>query len=724
MILERDKKFLLGGKGFCYAVYVDGEGFLQNLHFGGALGGDDLTFLASHIGRAQEPPAEDNNRENYLNGMPSECPFYGRVDAGEPMLLFSRGDGGTVSRLRYLSHKIYRGVPELEGMPHARTGGETLQITLQDDFSPVRVVLNYTVWEELGALVRNCEILNAGEGEVTLKRAFSFCTDFTDGNFRLMRLWGDWGRERTPETSPLSHGITRLQAIRGCSSHQMNPFLALLKEGCTEREGECYGYQLIYSGSFALSAEKSSKGTVRVMGGVNDLNFSWKLAAGEKFVTPQAAIVYSAEGLGGMSRAFADFIRACLLPPAYASSPRPVLANNWEATYFDFDNERLFPLIDGAAELGLDTFVLDDGWFGKRDSAASGLGDWKVNTRKLRGGLQPVIDRCLSRGLKFGLWFEPEMVSEDSDFYRAHPDWVIKKQEFPPARMRNQLVLDFTRREVVDAVFYAISDVLEHNAVSYVKWDMNRYLSECYSAALPPDRQGELMHRYVLGVYDLAERLTSAFPQVFFEGCASGGGRFDAGMLYYFPQIWTSDNTDGFDRAKIQWGTSLCYPVSAMSCHVSACPNHQTGRTVPFSTRGVIASLGATGYELDLTRLTQEEREQVRAQVAGYREIEDLVLQGDLYRLSNPWEGEYFCVMLVAKDKSRAYVAGERVLTRPRDSHRIVRLYGLEESKTYFIKELALTASGAALQSAGLLLPRLNDFESWVWHIEQREETK
>ncbi len=721
MIFEADKKFLLNGKGFSYALYVDTEGFLQSVHFGGPIGESDLNFLAGHIGRIEQPPSGDPNMENYLDGMASECPFYGRVDTCEPMIIAERADGGVVSRFRYLSHRIYRGVPEVLGMPHTREGGDTLAILLKDDFSETRVRLNYTVWDGLGVIVKNCEIYNCGKDVINLKRAFSFCTDFTYGDFDIMRLWGDWGKERTPEVNALAHGITKLQSIRGCSSHQMNPFMALLKKNCTENAGECFGYQLIYSGSFTLSAEKSSKGAVRVLGGINDLNFGWKLSAGEKFVTPQAAIAYSDGGLGGMSRAFADFIRQQIINPGWACARRPLLVNNWEATYFDFDNERLFPIIDEAAALGLDTFVLDDGWFGSRNSTAGGLGDWVVNEDKLKGGLNAVIERCKKRGLKFGLWFEPEMVSEDSDLYRNHSDWVIKKTEYPPAKMRNQLVLDFSRKEVVDYIFGSVSAILRGNDISYVKWDMNRYISECFSAALPPERQGEMLHRYVLGVYDLAERLTSAFPEVFFEGCASGGGRFDAGMLYYFPQIWTSDDTDGFERAKIQWGTSMCYPVSSMSCHVSVCPNHQTGRTVPFSTRGTIASLGATGYELDLSKLTEEEKALVRGQIKAYKEIESLVLNGDLYRLCDPFEGIYFCVMLVSKDKSKAYLAGERVLTLPRDINRIIRLYGLDDEKTYKINELGLTASGKALKNAGLVVPRLNDFESWVWNIEEVE---
>ncbi len=656
MIYAQNGKFLLNGKGFSYAMFIDGQGFLQKLHFGGQIIPSDLDFLICGIGKIQEPPFDNPNRESYLDGMPAECPFFGRIDTCEPMITAVRSDGAVVSRFIYSSHKIYDGVPNVKGMPCARGGGQTLAITLKDNFSPIEVTLNYTVWDDLNVVVKNCEIFNGGGDSVFLTRAFSFCCDFTDERFDVMRLWGDWGKERSPEISPLSHGITRLQSTRGVSSHQINPFLALIKPDCDENVGECYGFQLVYSGSFVLSAELGNKGQTRVIGGINDLNFRWKLDSGERFFTPQAIICYSNEGLGGMSRAYADYIRAQIVRPKWVNARRPVLVNNWEATYFDFNNERLFPIADEAARLGIDTFVLDDGWFGKRDGAASGLGDWYVNTSKLKGGLKPLIDRCKQNGLKFGLWFEPEMVSRDSDLFRAHPDWIISKSGYEPALQRNQLVLDFSRAEVVDYIFNSVSDVIKNNDISYVKWDMNRYLSEFYSPALPADRQGELAHRYILGVYRLADMLTNAFPDVFFEGCASGGGRFDTGMLYYFPQIWTSDDTDGYERAKIQWGTSLCYPLSAMSCHVSACPNHQTERVVPLGTRGNIASLGATGYELDLTKLSNEEKAQVAEQITEYKKIDDLVLRGDLYRLSSPFDSPIFCMAVVLPDPNAKIV--------------------------------------------------------------------
>ena len=718
---SQTKSFLLSGKNYSYGMYINRAGLLQHLYWGKKIGAADAAFLVAAHGLPASPNPDDYNKEIATDGMPSECGSFGRGDFRPATVVVRRKDGAAMSRFRNVSHKIVKGALHLQGMPCARKADETLILTLKDDFSDIELDLNYSVSEESDVLVRSAVIRNAGKESAEIAKAFSFCTELPDtrGTYSALRLAGSWARERTPVVTPLAEGTLRIESARGYSSHQMNPFLAVLSEGCGEESGECYGFNLLYSGSFAITADVSHNKSIRVQGGINDFLFGWQLQGGETFATPQAALCYSGEGLGGMSRAYHDFFREYIIDPKRVYMRRPVVINNWEATYFDFDNEKLFSIIDEAAKLGMDTFVLDDGWFGKRDGDASGLGDWFVNERKLKGGLKAVIGHCKEKGLKFGLWFEPEMVSEDSDLYRAHPDWAIGKAGAEPCRSRNQLVLDFTRKEVVDYIFETVSKILRENDISYVKWDKNRDITENYTASLPADRQGEFWHRYALGFYDLAERLTKAFPNVFFEGCAGGGGRFDGGALYYFPQIWTSDDTDGLERTKIQWGTSVCYPVSAMSCHVSACPNHQTGRTTPFATRGAVASLGATGYELDLTKLPEEEKVQVREQIKNYKGIDELVLRGDLYRLADPFKGNYFCEMLVGKDKSKAYVVGERFRADPCDHDRVLKLRGLDEGKTYAIKELNVTASGAALMGAGLFCPRLPDCGSWVWHIEE-----
>lgn len=716
--LSEQRAFLLQGKDYSYVMYVGEADFLQQVYYGAKITEKDIPFLINCYGVPVSPKTSDFNIDQAHEFAPAECGFYARGDYKEPTVIIRRADGAAMSRFRYVSYEIVSGVADVPGMPHAHTGGQTLSILLKDDFSLVTIKLNYTVWDDSNVLARNLEILNGEAEDVTLEKVFSFALDLPAGEYETLSLVGRWAQERVPERENLSHGIRRFQSLRGISSHEMNPFIGILKPGCGEHSGQCYGVQLAYSGSFAITAESFPNKPVRVQGGIVDVGFDWRLSCGLSFATPQVLLCYSQGGIGDMSRSYADFIRDHIVTPKYAHAKRPIVANNWEATYFNFNNEKLFPIIDEAARLGIDTFVLDDGWFGKRDNDDSGLGDWFVNTEKLKGGLHTVIDRCHERGLKFGLWFEPEMVSEDSDLYRAHPDWAVGKLGNEPSRGRNQLVLDMTRKEVVDYVYESVKKVLSENDIGYVKWDMNRGVTEAYSCAANAKDQGGFYHRFVMGVYDLAERLTRSFPNVFFEGCASGGGRFDAGMLYYFPQIWTSDDTDAFERAKIQWGTATCYPQSSMSCHVSACPNHQTQRVTPLHTRGVIASLGPTGYELDLSVLSDKEKEEIAKQVLHYREISDLIINGDSYRLCDPFSENYFCQMIVSKDKQHAYVCGERIHGVPCDYDNRVQLIGLDPDKIYYVRELDVTASGKILAQAGLLLPRLPDFGAWAWHID------
>lgn len=710
--------FMLSGKNYSYAIYVDKLRYVRQLHFGGKLSLDDADFLIERLG--VDTDESNINRDMRSNDIAMECGSFAKGDFRSATVIAQRCDGAAMSSFKYKSHRITDGAMKINGMPCARKADQTLTVTLKDEYSDVEIDMNYSVSDDSAALVRNNVIRNCGTQACDIKRAYSFCANLSDDckTYSVMRLAGAWASERKPVTTPIAEGTLRIESTRGYSSHQMNPFMAVLSENCTENSGECYGFNLLYSGSFVLTAEVSHDKSVRIQGGINDYMFSWELSGGNEFVTPQVALVYSDGGLGGMARAYADFFRDYIIDPKRVLERRPIVLNNWEATYFDFDCDKLIAIIDEAAKLGVDTFVLDDGWFGKRNDDKSSLGDWHVNESKLNGGLKKLIDRCKERGLKFGLWIEPEMISEDSDLYRKHPDWAIAKEGVEPSRERNQLILDLSKKEVVDYVYGVIADILSNNDVSYIKWDKNRNMTEFYSASLPPNRQGEFAHRYTLGFYELAERLTTHFPNVFFEGCAGGGGRFDGGALYYFPQIWTSDDTDGLERTKIQYGTSVCYPVSSMSCHVSACPNHQTQRTTPLDTRGAIASLGATGYELDPSKLTDDEKTRIVAQILNYKQISDLVLCGDLYRLSDPFTSNYFCEMLVDKNKNRAYVVGERFRGDPSDHDRILHIYGLDPIKNYVIKELGLTASGNALANAGVRYPRLPDCGSWVWHIE------
>lgn len=457
---------------------------------------------------------------------------------------------------------------------------------------------------------------------------------------------------------------------------------------------------------------------IRVQGGISETDFSWLLESGECFQTPEAVLVYSAEGLGGMSRAFHDLWRERLLSPRFAATHRPIVVNSWEALYFDLDRNKIFSLIDAAAEIGADTFVLDDGWFAHRDNDNGGLGDWNVDYKKLPGGLREVGEHCRKRGLSFGLWFEPEMVSEDSRLYAEHPDWCLRNPLRGPVRGRAQLVLDLCNPQVVDAVFEKMAAAVEESGAKYLKWDMNRYLADLYAPSLPPERQREVQHRYVLGVYSLADRLTKRFPDLLMEGCSGGGGRFDAGMLYYFPQIWTSDNTDAFERAEIEYGTSLCYPPAVMSAHVSVCPNHLTGRTTPLAARYAVASLCVFGYELDLTKLSAEERGMLAKQIVSYREIEELVLSGDTYRLARMKEDGMFAMSLVSKEKDRAYVAGITGQTEANALQRRLKVQGLDDARMDRIRETNTLVNGRALRTVGVLLPQLKeDFMPIEMHI-------
>lgn len=715
-----DDSFIISGKGYSYVACVNESGYFQHLYYGDKIENDDVAFLKLALSQNAVPKLNDINADFTTSYMLSECGSYAHGDFSAPTVIIEREDGTAMSRFKYKSYKITKGAVKVSGMPCVRHADETLTVVLKDDFSDTEIELNYVASENSQVLARNLVVKNSGYKPVKLKKAYSFCVDLPDdGNYNALRLAGRWAKERTPVVTPLKAGVLRIESTFGYSSHQMNPFLGILSDDCTETSGRCYGFSLIYSGSFSMTSEVNDHARLRVQGGILDQEFTWALQPNESFVTPQVVMCYSDTGLGGLSRANHDFFREYVINPDRVYKRRPIVVNNWEATYFDFDNEKLFKIIDEAGKSGIDTFVLDDGWFGKRNDDTCALGDWFVNEEKLQGGLTAVIDRCKQNGLKFGLWFEPEMINEDSDLYRKHPDWVIGADGVETARWRNQLILDFTNKEVVDYVYGVISDILANNDISYVKWDKNREMTELYSRYLPKDRQGEFSHRYTLGFYDLAERLTGAFPNVFFEGCAGGGGRFDGGAIYYFPQIWTSDDTDAYERTKIQWGTSICYPLSTMSCHVSACPNHQTKRVTPFSTRGAIASLGATGYELDLSKLTDEDKVLVKEQVEAYKKIDELVLKGDLYRLSSPFTTNYFCEELVSKDKSQAYVVGERIFTDPSEHDRFVKLQGLDENKTYYIEELSLSASGKALMNAGLLYPRLGDFGAWTWHLSE-----
>ena len=696
------KSFYLSGKSFSYVFGVNQFGYLQSRHFGRPVDvGDDLSYLHIPVERgfAHTIPGSPG-RNHSLDSMPLEYPFFGSGDFRHGAFL-SVGDGGIrLEELKYKSHKITKDKPPIKGMPSLR-GGETLSVTLAS--RAVEATLYYTVYEECNAVARRAVIKNTAYNNLKIERAASLSIDLPSMDFDMITLWGKQCGERNLERAPLRKGIQSVYSLRGASSPQFNPFAAFCSKNTDERTGEVIGISYIYGGNFLLSAECDYSNHTRVYAGFPDFDFGYNIAKGEIFETPETVMVFSDSGLGGMSRSFHDLYRQYLIDPRFVNKTRPIVINNWEATYFDFNDDKLCAIVEAAAPLGIDTFVLDDGWYGVRNSDTTGLGDWFVNRSKLPNGLKTVIARCKANGMKFGLWFEPEMISEDSDLFRKHPEWRMHVPNVDPSPGRSQYILNLSRQDVVDYLKKTVGDILKNNDISYVKWDFNRHITDVYSAVLPPERQQEVLHRYMLGFYELAEHLTKTFPHIIFEGCSSGGGRFDPSMLPYFAQYWTSDNSDAWARTFIQYGTSLCYPLSSMSGHVSVCPNHQTGRNTPLDSRGIMASLCSFGYELDMSQITDEERGIVKKQIAVYKEhISPLILSGDLYRLKSPFEGGGdFAFLVVSKDKQKAVLAYMQGNSECNAPPKRVKLDGLDPRKKYLVTKVDFNPADKAHKDLG-----------------------
>lgn len=583
----------------------------------------------------------------------------------------------------------------------------------------IKAVLSYSIFEGIDAVVRSVKLYNEGAEPVFIERIMSASMDMDNKEYDKILLNGSWARERHINRTPVNYGVQSMSSLRGEEGHQTHPFMAILDKNATEDFGEVYGINLIYSGNFLTLADRGQFDSVRLMTGINPEGFCWKLNPGESFQAPEAVLVYSAEGLNGMSHAFHDLYREHLIRGEYRDKKRPILINNWEATYFDFTTEKLLDIAREASELGIEMLVMDDGWFGNRCDDNRALGDWFVNEEKLQGGLKYLVDEVNKLGMKFGIWFEPEMISPDSDLYRAHPDWAIQVPKRQAGLARNQYVLDMSRTEIQDYVFELVAKVLRSANIEYVKWDMNRPLSDIGSYALSAECQGELYHRYVLGLYRLQERLITEFPYLLLENCSGGGARFDAGMLYYSPQIWCSDDTDAIERLTIQEGTALIYPLSAMGAHVSDCPNHAVGRVTPFETRGYVALAGTFGYELDVTKIPEEDKNSIPGQVAMYHKYNDLVRTGDYYRIASYQQNRmYDCYMVVAKDKTEALVTFIQVLGRPNSHSRRILLKGLCLDKKYRIEGEERTYLGTTLMQAGILVENLwGDFKGKLIHI-------
>ncbi len=708
-----------------YQMCIDELGILRHLHYGSRTGAQDMSYQIIDFDYAfSGNPIQYRRERNFsLDILPQEYTSFGVGDFRLNSVAVINADGSRAAQFHYVSHEIRKGkyaIPELPASYDNGDEAETLIVTLRDEVTGLTVKLHYGVFEKLDIITRYAEICNDGKAPVTLEKAASLCLDLPHGNWDLMHFWGKHAMERQPERQPIGHCITTVGSTRGTSSHQQNPFIIVCDHEATEDHGDCYGMMLAYSGGFKAELENSQINSVRAVMGIDDTYFSWKLEPGQSFHTPEVILSF-ADGLTALSHNYHHFIRHNVCRGKHHLEKRPVLINNWEATYFDLNEDKMYALAKEAAALGIDQFVLDDGWFGARYDDNAGLGDWFVNYDKLPNGLDSLIEKINGLGMKFGIWVEPEMVNEDSDLYRAHPDWALSAPDRTPTFGRNQLVLDMSNKDVVDYLYGCLSTLLKEHNIAYIKWDFNRSVCDVYSHALPADRQGEVSHRFVLGLYNLLDRLTTEFPDVLFEGCSGGGGRFDAGMLYYTPQIWLSDDTDAIERLIIQGGTSYGYPVSTMGAHVSAAPNHQTGRTTPINTRGIVAMSGAFGYELDLTKLPESDKEAIRIQIQRYHQDEVLIHQGSYYRLTDVTKGYYTAWQIVSEDKSKSLVNLVITSPQPNPEPLHIRFKGLDPNANYHIEESDKVISGAALMNGGYTYPVMHgDYPAMQLHLSVR----
>ncbi len=728
------RQFQLDAGGSSYRIEALAEGYLAHWYWGPRLrarpGLDRRTLLRP---RAFSPNVIAGREDFSLDVVPQEYPTWGRGDYRLPAYQARQINGSAVTDLHFARYRLVKGKPHLEtGLPQLMVGSdqdaETLIITLVDTVTQLEVELFYTAFTDLSAVIRSARLLNRGGDPISLERALSVSVDFPSADWQWVRLMGAWGRERHLQRTPLGAGLQAISSRRGTSSHQANPFLALVEPAATETQGSVYAMNLIYSGNFFAGAEVDQFSTTRMAMGINPFQFQWQLLPGESFTTPEAVLAFSDRGLGQMSATFHRLYRGHLGQTNWKTRERPIVLNNWEATYFAFDEAKLLELARTAADLGVEMLVLDDGWFGDRHDDRRALGDWTVNRDKLPHGLSGLAEGVHELGLGFGLWVEPEMVSVESALYRQHPDWCLAVPDRTRSEGRHQLVLDLSRDEVGDWIIDWMSEILATGLVDYIKWDMNRHMTEVGSAGLPADRQGETSHRYMLGLYRVLETLTTKFPHVLFEGCSGGGGRFDPGMLYYMPQTWASDDSDAIERLKIQYGTSLVYPAAAMTAHVSAVPNHQVGRRTPMGTRGWVAMSASFGYELDVTRLSLAEQDQVRRQIGEYKRFRPLVQFGDLYRLLDPHGENAAAWMFVGPDRAEALVIWVNRLAEAAGPAHWLLLRGLDCRRDYRVARwsddgqwrVLNVAGGDALMGLGLSRSYRSDFEVAVWHLEAR----
>ncbi len=724
---EKNRMFKLDTKNTTYSIaVVDEEGFAGHVYYGRRISDGAL-----HTLRINEnpfvPSVNNRDRSSFLDSFPTEFAGNNVGDYREGAIAIKDVNGGEAVSFFYEGYEITDKKPILPGLPSSFAGKgrtETLILRLKDDAAGLKAELYYTLFADIDIITRSVSIINCGDAPVKLTRIMSLCLDMEAEDYELMTLHGSWARERAIDVRPIGYGRTNVGSARGETSHQEHPFLGLVSPRCAQDNGEVYGFNFIYSGNFLAQVEKNQFDSLRVTMGINPEYFEFEIKPGENFYAPEAVMTYSDRGLSAMTQNFHDFFREHIIRSPYKDKPRPVLINNWEATYFDFNTDKLLDIAREAAKSGIEMLVMDDGWFGHRNDDNTSLGDWFVNESKINGGLRHLVDEVNALGLKFGIWLEPEMISKDSEAYKAHPDYCIKVKGRTPAPSRNQYVMDLSRPEVVDFVYDQVKKVLSSANIEYVKWDMNRQLCDLGSIYLDSDHQGELSHRYVLAVYEMQERLLSDFPNLLLENCSGGGARFDGGMLYYSPQIWCSDDTDAVERLMIQEGTALVYPVSAMGAHVSDCPNHTVGRVTPFETRGRVALCGTFGYELDITKISEEDRAAIPGQIEKYHKYNSLISTGDYYRLASYSKNRFYdAYMIVSKDKNEAIMTFVQVLGRPNHHSRLLKLSGLDPEKEYMVEfendeKSNVRAHGDTLMNAGLLVRNMwGDFASTLVYI-------
>lgn len=707
---EKDRTFTLQTKNTTYQMQVDRYGFLLHLYYGKKTD-TCMDYLLTYYDRgfSGNPYDAGEDRTYSMDTLPQEFPCYGNGDFRSTAFAVENADGSMSCDLRYKSHKIFDGKYNLEGLPAVYASEEeaqTLEILMEDPVTGVKVVLLYGVLPAQDIITRSVSVKNESSGKIYLNKIESASLDFLYGDYELLTFYGRHAMERNVQRVPVVHGTQKIGSVRGTSSHQYNPMMILAEKETTEDKGNCYAMSFVYSGCFQGEVLKDQLNQTRMMLGLQEEAFRYPLETGEMFQAPEVILSYSSEGMNRLSQNLHHCIRQHICRGKYKEEIRPILINSWEAAYFDFTGDTIYELAKAAKEVNIDMLVMDDGWFGKRDDDNSGLGDWFVNEKKLGGTLGNLIKRINDLGVKFGIWIEPEMVSEDSDLYRKHPDWALTVPGRNPVRSRNQLVLDFSRKEVVDEIYDQICKVLDQGNIEYVKWDMNRSLMDVYSSVTRD--QGRVLHDYVLGLYDFLERLVQRYPNLLIEGCSGGGGRFDAGMMYYTPQIWCSDNTDAIDRLRIQYGTSFGYPVSVVGSHVSAVPNHQTGRKTPLHTRGVVAMSGTFGYELNLMKLSEEEKQEIREQIAEYKSYAPIIQNGLYYRLSDPTTEEICAWEFVhtdEKEQSKVLLNIVMQVIHGNMTVNYVKLQGLEEMAVYREEKSGKRYTGAALMYGGMPLP-------------------